>query len=429
MPRPSEPRILLGAALLPVLASVLTLALGEVGVGVWRNHLMALGLAVLLAASGKLWARRGSGTPLTLSLFLLTGIGLAAPLLGGSAGPERWVSLGPLNLYMAPVVLPSFLAAFSSAVRQGGRQWVWAAAALVATGLLLALQPDASQLLALLVGTAVVVARAGSKHRGAALLGLALGGLAVATAWAFGQPDTLRPVPHVEGVFRLALDHSLLAGVAVISSAVALVAILGWGSTDGKVGLSAVAAYYAVLFGGSVAGLTPAPLIGYGAGPLLGYGLWVALSHTRPVLNSPPKSARMPTMPTNSPQLCPQGLVVFAKDKSRVSAFYQQTLALEIEESAPSHDLLRGHGMEIVIHAIPERYAAEIRIAQPPEPREETPLKPTFLVPSLAAIRAAAKATGGFLKPAEATWHFRGCAVLDGWDPEGNIVQFQEPTG
>jgi len=32
----------------------------------------------------------------------------------------------------------------------------------------------------------------------------------------------------------------------------------------------------AVLFACSVAGLTPAPLIGYGAGPLLGFGLMVA---------------------------------------------------------------------------------------------------------------------------------------------------------
>ncbi|MFL5555974.1 MAG: hypothetical protein ACJ78D_09285 [Gemmatimonadaceae bacterium] len=37
-----------------------------------------------------------------------------------------------------------------------------------------------------------------------------------------------------------------------------------------------VAVYYAVLYACSVAGLTPAPLIGYGAGPLLGFGLMVA---------------------------------------------------------------------------------------------------------------------------------------------------------
>ena len=121
-----------------------------------------------------------------------------------------------------------------------------------------------------------------------------------------------------------------------------------------------------------------------------------------------------------------QGLVVFAKNKKRVSAFYQQTLGMEVVESDTSHDLLRGNGYEVVIHSIPRKYAASIIITKPPEPREDSPFKPTFVVHSLAATRLAVEATGGYLKPDEKTWHFRGHAVLDGWDPEGNIVQFKE---
>ena len=122
-----------------------------------------------------------------------------------------------------------------------------------------------------------------------------------------------------------------------------------------------------------------------------------------------------------------QGLVVFAKNKKRVSAFYQQALGLSVEESDTSHDLLRGHGYEVVVHTIPRKYAAGISVSKPPEPRQETPFKPTFVVPSLAAVRTAAEATGGHLKPEAAAWHFRGHVVLDGWDPEGNIVQFKQP--
>jgi hypothetical protein len=99
---------------------------------------------------------------------------------------------------------------------------------------------------------------------------------ALATAWAFSHPDPLQPVAHVEGVFALALGHSLFAGAAVIASAAALVVGLHVNSSGGRTWLSAVAVYYAVLFACSVAGLTPAPLIGYGAGPLLGFGLMVA---------------------------------------------------------------------------------------------------------------------------------------------------------
>ena len=35
--------------------------------------------------------------------------------------------------------------------------------------------------------------------------------------------------------------------------------------------------------------------------------------------------------------------------------------------------------------------------------------------------------SGGFLKPAEAAWRIRGMLVLDGCDPEGNVVQFKQP--
>jgi len=121
-----------------------------------------------------------------------------------------------------------------------------------------------------------------------------------------------------------------------------------------------------------------------------------------------------------------QGLVVFAKNKKRVSAFYQQTLGLSVEESDTSHDLLRGQGYEVLVHSIPRKYAAGISISNPPEPRQETPFKPTFVVPSLAAVRIAAESTGGHLKPEAGAWHFRGHVVLDGWDPEGNIVQFKQ---
>ena len=121
-----------------------------------------------------------------------------------------------------------------------------------------------------------------------------------------------------------------------------------------------------------------------------------------------------------------QGLVVFAKNKKRVSAFYQQTLGLEIVESDSSHDLLRDQSYEVVVHTIPRRYASGITVTKPPEPREETPFKPTFVVISLAHVRSAAEVTGGYLKPEAETWRFRGHVVLDGWDPEGNIVQFKQ---
>jgi predicted enzyme related to lactoylglutathione lyase len=122
-----------------------------------------------------------------------------------------------------------------------------------------------------------------------------------------------------------------------------------------------------------------------------------------------------------------QSLVIFAKNKKRVSAFYRQTLGLVAAEEQASHDLLQGPGIELVIHAIPRKIAATITLTKPPSVREDTPLKPAFVVKDLEAVRTAAEATGGFLKPADAAWNIRGHTVLDGHDPEGNVVQFKQP--
>ena len=122
-----------------------------------------------------------------------------------------------------------------------------------------------------------------------------------------------------------------------------------------------------------------------------------------------------------------QGLVVFAKNKERVSAFYQQTLGLELRESDASYDLLQGHGYEVIIHTVPQEHSAEITVSNPPQAREETPFKPTSVVASLLAVRREVDASGGYLKPETDSWQFRCQTVLDGWDPEGNIVQFKQP--
>ncbi len=90
------------------------------------------------------------------------------------------------------------------------------------------------------------------------------------------------------------------------------------------------------------------------------------------------------------------------------------------------HDLLQAAGHEVVVHSITRKYAAGITIAKPRQPWDETPFTPTFVVPSPDAVSRAVEKTGDILKPDAAARRFRGHVVLDGWDPEGNIVQFKQ---
>ena len=121
-----------------------------------------------------------------------------------------------------------------------------------------------------------------------------------------------------------------------------------------------------------------------------------------------------------------QSLVIYAKNKKRVSAFYQAVAGFSVVESEASHDLLSGPCGDLVVHGIPKAIATDITIKRPPVLREEGAVKPVFPVADLDAARSAARKAGGGIRGAEATWAWRGSLQVSGWDPEGNVLQFTQ---
>lgn len=268
-------RLLFLVAAPPIVGSFIVLALAAVGWGVWFTHLLAIVLAFCFGLLISHLSKLKNLQNMAFVVVLLTLIGLAIPLFGDSIGPKRWIPLGPLKLYAAPLLIPSFIAACSHWISSDSQYQIRSLAAVLVAALLLALQPDASQVLGLLVASAVVIVR---YRLGLLCLSATVIPLALATGLAFSLPDPLVPVPHVEEVFALGLGHSLFAGVVIIASALALIVGLWLRSVSGSLWLSAVAAYYMVLFLCSTAGITPAPLVGYGAGPIIGFGMMVGLA-------------------------------------------------------------------------------------------------------------------------------------------------------
>jgi predicted enzyme related to lactoylglutathione lyase len=120
------------------------------------------------------------------------------------------------------------------------------------------------------------------------------------------------------------------------------------------------------------------------------------------------------------------GVVIYAKDIDKVSAFYAAVSDLAVTLVEPGRVELAGGGFELVIIAIPEHIAVDIEIADPPQRREETPIKPIFVVHSIAAARAVAGVHGGVIDSPEREWELPHARVCDGHDPEGNVIQLRE---
>lgn len=197
---------------------------------------------------------------LTLSLFV--------PLVAGSGGgAERWVVLGSVRLYVAPVVLPVALLLLGAPLRVTAID----AASVTAAAIALVLQPDASQLSAFALAMLVPL----SAWKPHPLLRVALAAVLLCCAVvAWRTPESLAPVRYVEGVFNLAAEVSPFALLAaLVFAALPVIGFMGAARATRSSGVLAVATYYASLLALAPLQLTPVPLLGFGAGPILGYFL------------------------------------------------------------------------------------------------------------------------------------------------------------
>jgi predicted enzyme related to lactoylglutathione lyase len=120
------------------------------------------------------------------------------------------------------------------------------------------------------------------------------------------------------------------------------------------------------------------------------------------------------------------GAVLFAKDVSRIARFYEQLVPMKIVLAERDLIVLESASFQLVVHGIPTRIAKSIQLSSPPKPRSSVAVKLIFPVRSIAAARAKAKALGGGLNPKKKEFEARGFVACDGYDPEGNVVQFRE---
>lgn len=120
------------------------------------------------------------------------------------------------------------------------------------------------------------------------------------------------------------------------------------------------------------------------------------------------------------------GALLFAKDLDGLARFYERLLGLSVQRADGDHVVLASATFELIVHAIPAAIAQDITIGNPPEIREETPIKLLFPVASIADARAIAASLGGQLNPPDREWQAHGIRVCDGYDPEGNVFQLRQ---
>ncbi|MCZ8205360.1 hypothetical protein [Gemmatimonas sp.] len=120
------------------------------------------------------------------------------------------------------------------------------------------------------------------------------------------------------------------------------------------------------------------------------------------------------------------GAVIFAANVDRVARFYEVLLLMSPVHVDTGLRVIASDRTELVIHQVPPHILPPVPEGTVPTPREDTAIKPFFVVPSLAAAREMAPLLGGYLFPREREFSARRFRACNACDPEGNVVQFRE---
>jgi hypothetical protein len=230
---------------------------------IWLRNVAAALVGVLLVVAALRYRSPSSSRALPRWLFApglaLLGVTLMAP---GVAGVHRWVGLGPLDVHVGAVILPSLLVLLTDL------DWALTVPVAALTMTVLLLQPDAAQASSFAAGWGVW---AGMKRGRTTAAPITAAVILAGATWL--RRDPLQPVAYVEGIVGVAASQGAILGMASLL-ALALLPIPFLLNPKHQAG-TALAVYTAGTIVAAWLGNYPVPVLGYGVSPILGYYLGV----------------------------------------------------------------------------------------------------------------------------------------------------------
>lgn len=113
--------------------------------------------------------------------------------------------------------------------------------------------------------------------------------------------------------------------------------------------------------------------------------------------------------------------VLFAKDYSKVAAFYREVFGARTPHSDVDHVVLDFGGFDLVIYQIPQHIAMSVSVDSPPHRRERGSLRLNFPVQDIERSRLEANRLGGVVDERPPAWAGTDTSLYLGHDPEGNV--------
>ncbi|RLL40599.1 hypothetical protein D8M04_18810 [Oceanobacillus piezotolerans] len=183
----------------------------------------------------------------------------------GIDGVHRWVTLGPISIYIASIILPFILIQYWTLVLNNRKQYAIGLTFLIL--IILLLQPDAGQLTAFACAAFIMMWKT-IRHWTMKALSFIFMTALVIVSWVF--LDDLAPVPYVEEIIFLVADLGnvwLLLGI--LSLVLLIIPFFSYGKMN-PISLS-LGVYFLLTMVVTFLGDFPMPIMGYGISPIIGY--------------------------------------------------------------------------------------------------------------------------------------------------------------
>ena len=183
----------------------------------------------------------------------------------GLDGVHRWLSLGPINLYIASIILPLLIIHLWKLALNNREHYVIGLTFI--TLVILLFHPDAGQLTAFACATAIIIWKKIS-NKMIKLLSIALTVVFGIVSWVF--LDDLAPVPYVEHIIFLVAD---LGNIWLILGILSLLLLVFPFFFYGKKSITSLSlgVYFLMTMIVTLVGNFPMPVMGYGISPVIGY--------------------------------------------------------------------------------------------------------------------------------------------------------------
>jgi cell division protein FtsW (lipid II flippase) len=245
-----------------------TLAMQSYGVtsSIWIQNIIIWILGTVL---GSVFLIRTKEKKLSIGNFSHTNIIIALLVLpfwfNDLDGVHRWLSFGPINLYIASIILPLLIIHLWKLALNNRERHVIGLTFI--TLVILLFHPDAGQLTAFACATAITLWKK-ICNRMIKLLSITLTATLCIVSWVF--LDNLAPVPYVEHIIFLVAD---LGNVWFILGILSLILLLSPFFFYGKKNIISLSlgVYFLMMMIVTLFGNFPMPIMGYGTSPVIGY--------------------------------------------------------------------------------------------------------------------------------------------------------------